>query len=99
MHSSKVSIIIAAVIIAINICLLIVYFGKQGKHTFSFIESLYKEIRANQTSVSVRFPLSHLLGMGIARYQIQCFSGIHDAVSAKFVRILRLRCCGEYEFA
>ena len=46
MHSNKVSIIIALVIIAISIFLLMVYFEKQGKYTFSFIEKLYEEIKA-----------------------------------------------------
>ncbi len=54
MHSSKTSVIITLIIIAISIFLLVVYSSKQGKHTFSFIKSLYNEIRADQTSVSVR---------------------------------------------
>ncbi len=52
MHSNKVSIIIALVIIAISIFLLMIYFGKQGKYTFSFIGKLYEEAKAEKDKVS-----------------------------------------------
>lgn len=48
MHSNKVSIIIALVIIAMSIFLLMIYFGKQGKYTFDFIGKLYEEIKAGK---------------------------------------------------
>ncbi len=48
MHSNKASIIIALVILTISIFLLIVYSGKQGKYTFSFMGKLYEEIRTEK---------------------------------------------------
>lgn len=54
MQSSRSSVIIALIIIAISIFLLIVYFRKQGEYTFGFIESLYNEMMGTQTSVSIR---------------------------------------------
>ena len=68
MHSNKASVIIALAIIAISIFLLIVYSSKQGKHTFSFIESLYNEIRADQTSVSVRMDCETMEEFMIGKY-------------------------------
>ncbi len=50
MHSNKVSVIIALIIITIGVFLLIVYYEKQGEYTFSFIKSLYNEIRRDQIS-------------------------------------------------
>ncbi len=51
MHSNKTSVVIGLIIIAIGVFLLIVYYEKQGEYTFSFIKSLYEEIKRTQTSV------------------------------------------------
>ena len=86
MHSNKASVIIALIIIAISIFLLVVYSSKQGKHTFSFIESLYNEIRADQTSVSVRmdcetmeeFDVIRAIAKAYPDLPIQVGGGIRD---------------------
>jgi len=52
MHSNKMSIIIALVIIVISIFLLMIYSGKQGKYTFGFVGELYKEIKAEKNGSS-----------------------------------------------